>query len=117
MKNYYKTFGKKFYLEKSVQSALRKAIEDVDLSKMLKNRLVKNKDLVNFIEDEIGWIKGSDLCEFDKYDAAQRKGRGGKIRLSADDRKVMFKIYEAYERQLDFRMDFNDFGSFKCHVI
>lgn len=109
MKNYYKTFGKKFFLANRLQSTLRKAIEEVS-KQYAEHRFVKNKDLVNFIEEEIGWIKGSDLCEFDKYNTAPRKGRGGKIRLSADDRKVMFKIYEAYERQLSFRMDFNDFG-------
>lgn len=109
MKNYYKTFGKKFYLEQRQRLMVCQAVEHVS-TVYSEHRFVKTKDLISFIEEEIGWIKGSDLCEFDKYNSAQRKGRGGKVRLSADDRKVMFKIYEAYERQLDFRIDFNDFG-------
>ncbi|KLA01419.1 hypothetical protein B4147_1086 [Bacillus wiedmannii] len=109
MKNYFKTFKKKFFLERNTNSKLRKAIEEVGVQ-YAEHRFIKNKDLLNFIEDEIGWIKGSDLCEFDKYNKAPRKGRGGKVRLSIDDRKVMFRIYESYQQQLNYFMDFNDFG-------
>ncbi len=109
MKNYYKTFRKKFYLENYPQTALRNAVEDVSIQNA-EHRLIKNKDLMNFVEEEIRWIKGSDLCEFNKYDKATRKGRGGKVRLSPEDRGVMYKIYKAYEKQLGFRMDFDCFG-------
>lgn len=109
MNNYYKTFNKKYYLEKHQQLMVRKAIEEVSKQHAM-HRFVKSKDLIGFIEEEIGWIKGSDLCQFDKYNSAPRKGRGGKIRLSTDDRKVMFKIYEAYQKLLEYRIDFNDFG-------
>ncbi|MCP2034151.1 superfamily I DNA/RNA helicase [Planomicrobium sp. HSC-17F08] len=109
MKNYYKMYKKKFHLENSVHLAVKKAIEEVK-KEYPNHRFVKNKDLETYIEEEIGWIKGSDLCKFENYDKAQRKGRGGKVRLSTDDKKVMFKIFEAYEKQLDYRIDFNDFG-------
>ncbi|MEB1809736.1 MAG: AAA family ATPase [Bacillaceae bacterium] len=109
MKNHFKTFGKKFYLENYPESTLRKALEKT-AKDYPDHRFIKNKDLFSFLEEEIGWIKGSDLCEFNQYNKAPRKGRGGKIRLSLEDRKVMFKIYEAYQKELDFRMDFNDFG-------
>ena len=116
MKTYYKMFKKKFYLDNYPHSSLKKAMEEI--SKLYPDhRLVKNKDLETFIEEEIGWIKGSDLCKFENYDKAQRKGRGGKVRLSADDKKIMFKIFEAYEKQLDFRMDFNDFGLQMSHDL
>ncbi|WP_026691369.1 3'-5' exonuclease [Alteribacter aurantiacus] len=109
MKNYFKTFGKKFHLEKYPELTLRKSIEKV-AKNYPEHRFIINNDLFSFLEEEIGWIKGSNLCEFKQYNKAPRKGRGGKIRLSAEDRKVMFMIYEAYQKELDYRMDFNDFG-------
>ncbi|MDH6430704.1 3'-5' exonuclease [Paenibacillus sp. FSL R5-0887] len=109
MKNYFKTFKKKFYLENFTRQMLLEAIEGVK-QEYPKHRFVNNKDLITFIEEEIGWIKGSDLCEFNMYDKAPRKGRGGKVRLSVEDRKVMYKIYEAYQKQLDYRIDYHDFG-------
>ncbi|MED5018469.1 3'-5' exonuclease [Paenibacillus chibensis] len=109
MKNYYKTFKKKAYLEKFSRQKLLVAIEEIKQD-YVNHRFVNNKDLITFIEEEIGWIKGSDLCEFNKYDKAPRKGRGGKVRLSTEDRKVIYKIYEAYQKQLDYRIDYHDFG-------
>lgn len=109
MKNYYKTFKKKMYLESSTRSKLFDAIDEIKLE-YGNHRFVNNKDLITFIDEEIGWIKGSDLCEFKKYDKAPRKGRGGKVRLSAEDRKVIYKIYEAYQKQLDYRIDYHDIG-------
>ncbi|MCP8970939.1 3'-5' exonuclease [Ectobacillus ponti] len=109
MKNYFKTFKKKFYLENRPQTKLQDALKEIGREHP-GHRFIKNKDLVSFIEEEIGWIKGSDLCEFSAYNKAPRKGRGGKIRLSAEDRKVMFKIFEAYQKQMEYRMDFHDFG-------
>lgn len=109
MKNYYKTFKKKCYVETLTPRTLLEVIEGVK-QESINHRLVNNKDLITFIEEEIGWIKGLDLCEFKKYDKATRKGRGGKVRLSAEDRKVMYKIYEAYEKQLSYHIDFHDLG-------
>ncbi|WP_018758494.1 UvrD-helicase domain-containing protein [Paenibacillus terrigena] len=109
MKNYYKTFKKKFYLENFTRQKLLDAIEEVK-QEYVNHRFVNNQDLITFIEEEIGWIKGTELCEFKKYDKAPRKGRGGKVRLSADDRKVIYKIYETYQKKLDYRVDYHDFG-------
>lgn len=109
MKNYIQIFGRRFNLEKEAKKKMRKAIEDAKVSHS-KHRFVSNTHMLEFIEKEISWIKGSDLCQFDKYDKAPRKGRGGKIRMSAEDRKVMFHIFEAYEKQLKGNVDFDDFG-------
>ncbi|MDN4066661.1 3'-5' exonuclease [Paenibacillus vini] len=109
MKNYFQIFGRRFNLEEEVKQKIKNAIEDVRVS-YPKHRFISNKHLLEFIGKEISWIKGSDLCVFDKYDKAPRKGRGGKIRMSAEDRKVMFHIYEAYEKQLKGKTDFDDFG-------
>ncbi|QOT08454.1 DEAD/DEAH box helicase [Paenibacillus sp. JNUCC32] len=109
MKNYFKTFKKKMYLENHTRQKLLDAIEEVK-REYVNHRFVNNKDLITFIEEEIGWIKGSDLCEFTKYDKAPRKGRGGKVRLSAVDRKVIYNIYEAYQKQLGYRIDYHDIG-------
>lgn len=109
MKNYYQIFKKTFRLEKEFKRKLKNAIEDAKVT-YPEHRFVNNKHLHDFIGKEISWIKGSDLCDFDKYDKAPRKGRGGKIRMAAEDRKVMFHIYKAYEKYLKGNVDFDDFG-------
>ncbi|MGC7872105.1 3'-5' exonuclease [Desulfosporosinus sp. SYSU MS00001] len=109
MKSYFQIFGKRFNLEKDIKQKIGDAIEEAR-KKYPQHRFMTNKNLHDFIDKEISWIKGSDLCEFDKYDKAQRKGRGGKVRMSTEDRKVMFHIYEAYAKQLKGKVDFDDFG-------
>ncbi|KOO43087.1 3'-5' exonuclease [Priestia koreensis] len=75
-----------------------------------KHRFITNKDLKGFIEEEISWIKGSDLCQREKYMKEPRKGRGGKVRVTPEDREVIFKIYEEYEKIRDYRLDYDDLG-------
>lgn len=109
MKNYYKTFGMTYTLEKFPKRKFINAIKEVG-RKHPSHRFITNKHLHDFVREEIGWMKGCDLCEFTKYDKAQRKGRGGKIRVSADDKKVIYQIFEAYQKQLGSHVEFDDFG-------
>lgn len=109
MKNYFKIFRKKFYLESDISKFLTPAIATVK-QKSPKFRFVNNADLKGFVEEEIKWIKGADLCTREAYLLAERHGRGGKIRLSKEDRNVIFDIFESYEKEKEYRMDFEDFG-------
>ena len=51
-----------------------------------------------FYNDEIEWMKGRAIETLDDYLQADRAGRGGEARLGADDRKLVWKLKETYER-------------------
>jgi len=109
MQNYFKTFRKKFYLEYNSNKFLSEALKELS-SKYPNHRFFTNKDLFSFISEEISWIKGAYLTSMEQYEKAPRKGRGGKIRLSKNDRKILFEIYEKYEEIKDYRHDYDDFA-------
>ncbi|OWR33153.1 DNA helicase [Saccharibacillus sp. O23] len=109
LRNYYLTFEKRPQIEQKRRHKLEEAIKLIAENNK-GHRFVDNKHLIEFIETEIGWIKGCDLCEFKDYDKAPRKGRGGKVRLSAIDKKVMFQIFEKYQELLGSKLDYHDVG-------
>lgn len=61
---------------------------------------LQNQD-VEFWIKEIDWMKEMNVSTEDQiyYLGLQRKGRGGKVRMSAADRIVAFQIYEKYEEE------------------
>lgn len=109
MSNYYKTFKKNFYLMSKPEGILNDALKNLSL-KYPDHRFITNKDLFSFIGEEISWIKGADLTKLEIYEKEPRRGRGGKIRLSKKDRKILFDIYIRYEELKAYRQDFDDFG-------
>lgn len=62
-------------------------------------RLYSTHD-VNFISEEITWIKAMGFREFDRYLETERTGRSHSIRLTRNQRKTIFKIYNEYEKML-----------------
>lgn len=54
----------------------------------------------NFVTDEIAWIKAMGFTSFERYLATERTGRSKSVRLTRNQRKTIFKIYEDYQREL-----------------
>ena len=61
-----------------------------------KERLYKSHTNV-FLRDEILWIKANGLITLDKYLNVDRIGRGNAPRVTKEQRKTIFKIFEKYE--------------------
>lgn len=76
-------------------------------------RLYKTHD-VNFITDEITWIKAMGFIFKDKYLEIDRIGRSKSIRLTRAQRNTIYKIYEEYNKQLKEKfnnhMDLEDYA-------
>jgi len=72
------------------------------------HRFLKEDRFVDFILDEISWIKGSAHTKKEQYLNASRRGRGGKVNVSKKDREVLFNIYSMYEVEKKNYHDFDD---------
>lgn len=76
-------------------------------------RLYKTHD-VNFIIDEIAWIKAMGFTVKDRYLEIERIGRSKSIRLTRAQRSTIFKIYEEYNKDLKEKynnyMDLEDYA-------
>lgn len=49
-----------------------------------------------FWMEEFLWIKQKNLTNIDSYVDAERSGRGGKVRMSREDKKVAYQIFDEY---------------------
>jgi superfamily I DNA/RNA helicase len=60
--------------------------------------------------DEVDWIKGNALTEWDHYRQVERAGRGYGLQLGA--RQLVWAVYEGYQQQLTARsqVDYRDFA-------
>lgn len=54
-----------------------------------------------FVEDEIKWIKETDIPDRESYLTIERKGRGGERRLSRDKREQVYDVLDGYQAFLD----------------
>jgi superfamily I DNA/RNA helicase len=72
------------------------------------NRFLQ-KNMRTFLEDEIVWIKQRLISNCESYVACVRTGRGA-VRPSADDRRLIYRIYDKYydvlkkKRKLDINV-------------
>ena len=68
---------------------------------------------IDFWEEEISWIKGKKIYDKDSYINASRIGRGTSYRLSKNDKEVVFKVYEDYNKTLrkSKKIDFDDISN------
>lgn len=71
---------------------------------------------VEFFKDEISWIKGRMISSEIEYLETERKGRGNAVRVTKDDRIVIWKIYQQYQSLLQSKnvVDFDDYAIL-CH--
>lgn len=58
---------------------------------------------IKFIVEEITWIKAMGFIKLDKYMSTERTGRSKSIRLTRNQRKTVFKIFEEYQKELESR--------------
>lgn len=67
---------------------------------------------VQFFVDEISWIKGKIIKDWITYSDIPRTGRGTKDRVTSDDRKYIWKVYDKYKQRLSniSKHDFDDFA-------
>ena len=63
-------------------------------------RLYSTHD-IKFIVEEIAWIKAMGFTKLDKYISTERTGRSKSIRLTRNQRKTIYKIYEEYQKALE----------------
>ncbi|MFC4799438.1 UvrD-helicase domain-containing protein [Neobacillus sp. GCM10023253] len=107
MSSYFKVMRKKFYLTKDNQqdSFLKDAIQSLST---LSHRFVSNQDYFEFLKDEIQWIKGKGIITLNEYLEVNRRGRGTNIRVTISDREVIYKIFERYNKEKDYLLDFDD---------
>lgn len=56
---------------------------------------------IKFITEEITWIKAMGFIKLDKYMSTERTGRSKSIRLTRNQRKTIFKIFNEYQEALE----------------
>lgn len=56
---------------------------------------------MKFVTEEISWLKAMGFVTLDKYLSTERTGRSKRIRLTRNQRKTIFKIYEDYQKELN----------------
>lgn len=69
-----------------------------------------DEKFIDFVIDEIGWLKGMGFQDRRTYLEVSRKGRGSDVRLSKEDRGTIYDIYERYEQLKGSKKDYNDYA-------
>lgn len=91
--------------ETYISSAISSIRNNYPSSNILGKRL-------EFFKEEISWIKGKLFRTEGDYLNAKRVGRGTTDRVSESDKKIIWQVFNNYQRLLnqDNRLDFNDFA-------
>lgn len=63
--------------------------------------LENNPALLNWWGEEIAWLFGQHVTRLDEYLKVERVGRGTNIRLSQEDRRLVWHVFEAYQEWLE----------------
>ncbi|XKH59380.1 UvrD-helicase domain-containing protein [Halomonas sediminis] len=69
-----------------------------------KHRFFELKDaphLLGWWGDEIAWLFGQHLTRLDDYLAVERAGRGTAVRVTQEDRRFIWSVYELYQEWLE----------------
>ncbi|WP_421617880.1 3'-5' exonuclease [Brevibacillus sp. TJ4] len=88
--------------------ALKRSIEKV--REQITHRLVVEEKYLDFLDDEISWMKGKDLRQKEQYFGADRIGRGTKVFVDKKAREVIFSVFSEYQKELQLLncVDFDD---------
>lgn len=89
MSGRYLTLQKKWDCEANVSCALQRCRR-----KSGPNRLYDVD--TEFWVDEFLWIKQKNINSLEEYMSAERKGRGGKVRITKQDRKLVYSMFTEY---------------------
>ena len=90
------TYGKYVDLIKEDE---RKELVEKAIQNHLKRHGVRHRfhDIeTEFWVDEFLWIKQKNLSTLESYVEAERSGRGGKVRMSRDDKRVAYQLFDEY---------------------
>ena len=89
------------------RTILRKACNEV--RRRFQNHSILSRNPF-FFAKEIQWMKGSRILDLETYLSAERQGSGG--RLSAEDRKIVFAVFEQYKHEMQWKgwSDYEDFA-------
>lgn len=96
-----------------------KVLNSKESSTLIKKAIVKglteesrfrDKKYMEFVSNEISWIKGMGIQTRQEYLKASRAGRGNDIRLSKDDRNSIYTIKVIYEKSKGRKLDYNDYA-------
>lgn len=95
---YLKMTGQRFvYLIKTADE--RETLVNRAIQKHLEKTNVKHRfhDIeASFWADEFLWIKQKNIATEEEYTAAERVGRGGKVRLTREDRTIAYALFQEY---------------------
>ncbi|MFF2457663.1 UvrD-helicase domain-containing protein [Peribacillus simplex] len=82
------------------------------IRKESKHRFVTEEKFSEFLGEEISWIKGKGIKNLIEYQTVSRVGRGSSIRVTKRDRKIIYGIFEEYERvkRNARKIDYDDFA-------
>lgn len=71
-----------------------------------------NPEIKNWWDDEISWMYGYGSTSCDDYLKSERVGRGNAIRLSLEERQLIWTIFESYNQRIsaDNLADYDDAG-------
>lgn len=81
------------------KNIINKNGENVKFPK-IKSKKKQDKALINFLCDEIEWIKGSGITSREKYMDIKRTGRGTDIRITKENRNTIYDVLEKYNELL-----------------
>ncbi|MGL4404070.1 MAG: UvrD-helicase domain-containing protein, partial [Fusobacteriaceae bacterium] len=98
--------GKKLYFPSKSECFLTPALKEVGGN----HRFVVEKKYFEFLKDETSWIKGKGISTLEDYMSTHRVGRGTEVRVTVQDREVIFKIFSKYEEHKGYRTEFDDFA-------
>ncbi|WP_421617879.1 UvrD-helicase domain-containing protein [Brevibacillus sp. TJ4] len=80
------------------EAYLAKFLASKEYASLPRTRQLYKTHMEGFIRDEIFWMKGNGFIEEDKYLSCERVGRGTSPRLTVEQRKTVFEIFQGYER-------------------
>ncbi|MCX7545353.1 3'-5' exonuclease [Marinicella gelatinilytica] len=88
-----------------------KYINDILADLKSKESTILNKSSEFFL-DEISWIKGKLFSGYSEYFEASRTGRGTADRVTKNDKKVIWTVFENYQNKLRNlnQVDFDDYA-------
>ncbi|WKU21124.1 3'-5' exonuclease [Priestia megaterium] len=81
------------------KNIVNKRIENALFPK-IKDQKNESKALIDFLSDEIEWIKGSDIKSREEYLKVVRVGRGTEIRVNKKHRETIYHVLEKYNELL-----------------
>jgi len=84
---------------KFAKNIVNKQMKEAEFPKMSSNN--QDQELVNFLADEIEWIKGNGIRTKEEYLNITRAGRGTKVRVTKKHRETIFNVLEKYNMLLN----------------